>query len=107
MGGAMLIQVNSDNNIIATEALTREVESVVESSLGRFDNRLTRVEVHLTDENSSKGGNDKRCVMEARPNGLPPMAASDVAPTLEQAIAGAAEKLERVLESRFGKLNDR
>ena len=66
---------------------------------------LTRVEVHLSDENGGKSGpKDKRCKMEARPKGHQPILVSHDADSLTQAVEGAAEKLEHALEHLFGKL---
>lgn len=104
----MHIQVNTDRHITAAAELTRQVEATLKNSLDRFGNRITRVEVHLSDENSRKAGSDdKKCVLEARLAGLQPMAVSHQAATLEQAIDGAVGKLERALDSRLGKLNRR
>jgi len=101
----MLIQVNTDDNIEGREALAAQVEAVVERALGRHGDQITRVEVHLGDENSHKGGQaDKRCVMEARLEGRQPTAVTNHAPTLDLAISGAAEKLQRVIESTLGRL---
>jgi hypothetical protein len=102
------IQVNTDDNIEGREALARRVEAEIKAALGRFEDRLTRVEVHLSDENAGKAGSDdKRCLIEARPAGLRPVAVSHRAATLEQAYAGAAGKLRNLLESTFGRLSDR
>jgi ribosome-associated translation inhibitor RaiA len=104
----MQIQVNSNNSVVAHEGLTREVEATVEAAVRRWRNRITRVEVHLNDLNSHKGGaQDKRCLLEARVGGLQPVAVSHKAATVQEALAGAADKLERALESTFGRLNDR
>jgi ribosome-associated translation inhibitor RaiA len=65
----------------------------------------TRVEVHLSDENGDKPGpHDLRCQLEARPKGHQPISVTHKADSLEQAIDGAAEKLEHALEHLFGKL---
>jgi len=66
------------------------------------------VEVHLSDENSDrKGGNDDmRCVMEARLEGRQPIAVTDQAATLDQAVRGDANKLARLIESTLGRLRD-
>lgn len=104
----MLIQVNTDNHITGSEELTHEVQSVVARSLGRFGERITRVEVHLSDESSiAKSGNaDKRCAMEARLAGLKPMTASHQSASLEEAVEGAADKLEKMLRRTLGRLDD-
>jgi len=104
----MQIQVNTDNHVEGGEELTRQVEAVVEGALGRFSDRVTRVEVHLTDESSSSKSrdNDKRCVMEARLNSLQPITVSHDGSSLEQALDGAADKLEKTLKRTVGRLYD-
>lgn len=104
----MQIQVNTDNHTDGSAELTRQGQDVVEESLGRFGDRITRVEVHLSDENSSEksGGNDKRCVMEARLSGLQPITVSDEGSSLEQVLTGAADKLETTLKRTLGRLDD-
>jgi ribosome-associated translation inhibitor RaiA len=83
------------------------VQGVVEGRLERFSRRITRVEVHLNDLNSTKlGERDKRCMMEARLGGMKPIAVSHEAPTLTEAIHVAADKLERAIEHTLGRLED-
>lgn len=99
----MQIQVNTDKNIQG-EDLPERVRTIVSSALERFSGRVTRVEVHLSDENSHKAGSDdKRCLLEARLSGLQPIAVSHHAHALPQAIDGALDKLKRALESALGK----
>ncbi len=101
----MQIQVNGDSNISANEERRRKVETDVGHALRRFADQITRVEVHLSDSNGDKGGSrDKHCLMEARPAGHDPVVATNEAATLEDAIHGAAQKLERHLENLFGRL---
>lgn len=103
----MKIQINTDNNIEGSDELTQQTQVAVESALERFSQRITRVEVHLSDENSSrKGGTDKRCVMEARLEGMQPVAVTDQAENMEQAVNGAADKLEKLLDHELGRLSD-
>ncbi|MDQ8204742.1 HPF/RaiA family ribosome-associated protein [Pelagicoccus sp. SDUM812003] len=93
----MKIQVNTGHNIDGRETMAEHITSVVESTLGHLTEHVTRVEVHLSDENSEKGGQDKRCLMEARLERHRPIAVSDEAETSHQAIAGAAEKLKKAI----------
>lgn len=103
----MQIQINTDNNIEGREEFATHVKGVVESALSRFSDRLTWIEVHLSDENSDKSGqDDKRCTMEARLEGRQPTAVTHAAATLDQAVDGAADKLGRLLESALGRLRD-
>jgi ribosome-associated translation inhibitor RaiA len=101
----MHVQTHTDASINGSEKLAARVEAVVEDALERFANQVTRVEVHLSDENSAKGGaDDKRCVMEARIENRPPTAVTHKAATLDEALTGAAAKLARSLERALGRL---
>ena len=104
----MQIQIDTDHNIEGNEALTAQVSSVVEYALSRFSDHITRVDVHLSDENSDKkgGDNDIRCLMEARLEGRQPIAVTHQAATLDQAVDGAADKLTRLIESTLGRLHN-
>jgi ribosome-associated translation inhibitor RaiA len=104
----MQVLLNTDRHVTASEELTARVQAEVSASMERFGERVTRVEVHLGDENSGKAGAaDKRCVMEARPAGRAPVAVSAQAASYELAITAATEKLERALASQLGKLDAR
>jgi ribosome-associated translation inhibitor RaiA len=103
----MEIQINTGSNIEGVDEFARRVEEEIETVLGRFSDQITRIEVHLNDENAEKnGGSDKRCLIEARLAGRDPEAVTHNASSIEQAYAGAAKKLRRVLDARLGKLND-
>ena len=103
----MEIQINTDHNIEGHEALAAQVSSVVEGALSLVSDHITRVEVHLSDENSAKGGqHDKRCLMEARLEGRQPIAVTDEAATMNEAVDGAADKLARLIESNLGRVRD-
>ena len=101
----MKIQVNTDSNIQGREALVAQVTASVEHALKRFQESVTRVEVHLSDQNGDKSGQqDKRCVMEARLEGRLPVVATDDAATTDQAVRGAADKLSRLIDSQLGRV---
>ena len=104
----MKIQINSDHNIVVDAHLSEVLESSVADTLTHLEDRITRVEVHLSDVNGNKSGNDdKRCMMEARPAGQSPVAVTDEAATVEEAVHGAANKLKKLLEHHFGRLEQR
>jgi len=103
----MQIQVNTDANIEGRDDLVRQIEAEINTTLSRFSDQITRVEVHLSDENAGKPGRtDKRCLMEARPAGRQPIAVSHEGATLEEAYSGAAKKLRSSLESTLGRASD-
>jgi ribosome-associated translation inhibitor RaiA len=102
----MHIQINTDHNIEGREVLAAHISGVVERVLSRLRERITRVEVHLSDETSHKSGwNDKRCMMEARIEGRNPIAVTHQAATVHEAVDGAADKLTRLIESTLGRLH--
>lgn len=105
----MQVLVHTDNHIEGTEGLSRHVEAVVRAALDRFTDQITRVEVHLHDQNSAhkSGDHDKRCLMEVRLAGMQPIAVSHDGATLDQVLDGAAEKLERTLDRTLGKLGEK
>lgn len=107
----MQVLVNSDHHFVGGEDLTERVQGVVEDRLGRFEGRITRVEVHLHDLSGGKPGErdtpqKPRCLMEARVGGMKPIAVSHEAPILIEAIQAAADKLARALEHALGKRQD-
>ena len=104
----MQININTDKTIERHKGLDDHVESVVQSAIARFGEHITRVEVHLSDDNNKKsadGGN--RCLLEARVTGYQPIAVSDHSEHLHLAITGAADKLKRALDSALGRLHDK
>jgi hypothetical protein len=105
----MDLQFNTDNQIDGDAAMQDRAREIVDGALSRFAARLSRVELHLADENSpAKGGSaDIRCTLEARPEGLRPLAVTHHDADPDAAMRGAARKMVRALKSEFGKLDDR
>ena len=101
----MQIQINTDKNVSGHEALAQSVEDVLRRVLSRFSDQITRIEVHLSDENSAakSGMTDKRCLLEVRLAGLQPIAVSEQAQTVGQAVTGAAQQMVHLLETELGK----
>jgi hypothetical protein len=94
------IQINTDHNIEGHEALAADTTDVVGRALRRFSDHITRVEVHLGDENGPKEGqNDMRCMLEARIEGRPPIAVTHHADTIQLAVDGAANNLVALIEN--------
>ncbi|HKI53835.1 MAG TPA: HPF/RaiA family ribosome-associated protein [Anaerolineales bacterium] len=102
----MQIQINTDHNIEGHEALAAHFSDVIANALSHFRDHITRVEVHLSDENSDKkdGYDNMRCMIEARLEGFSPIAVTDQATTLDEAVDGAADKLTNLIETTLGRL---
>jgi hypothetical protein len=105
----MKIQVNTDRNVEGSDALVVMVEAEVQTALEHFEDRLTRVEVHLGDESGEKDRSspDKRCLLEVRPAGMQPVVVTNSADTLEEAVVGATRKMQSLLNSTFGRIDGR
>lgn len=79
-----------------TDPLREHVEQRLRFALGRFAGRLQRVRVRLWDENGPKGGEDKRCSVEASGAGVD-VRVDDRDPDLYAAISRAAERASRTV----------
>ncbi len=100
----MQIQISTDHNIEGNEDMVAATTDAVAHALRRFSDHLTRVEVHLADENGPKGGeNDIRCVLEARIEGRQPIAVTHHASTVALAVHGAASNLVTLIETTLGR----
>lgn len=100
----MQVYINSDKNITADSRLISFVRGKANHALDRFKDRLTRVEIHLSDVNSHKFGTaDKRCMIEARPAGRQPVAVTMLAANVKSAISGSLSKLQSALDKYFAR----
>lgn len=100
----MQFQFNSDSSVMGTENVAERIENQVREKIARFEDRLTRLEVHVSDENARKGGgDDKTCMIEARPRGGKPIGVTEHAGDVDAAARKAASTMAQRLERVFGK----
>lgn len=100
----MQIQINTDRNLEVRQAFADELKAEILEKLHRYADQVSRVELHLSDINAARATpSDKRCVMEARVDGLPPVAVAHDAQSLRQAVHGATDKLLRAIDSALGR----
>jgi ribosomal subunit interface protein len=101
----MQVQIHTDHHIEGTEAMGKWVSSAVTDALSRFSGQISRVEVHLSDENGGKktSPENKQCTLEARLDGHQAVAVENHAANLDQALDGAADKLVRLIENTLGR----
>lgn len=100
----MQIQFNTDNNVDGSAELIAFLSNILAEGLHRFKDQITRLEVHLSDEDGNKEGqDDKRCLLEARLEGMNPVAVTNLANTDEKAVKGASDKLKALLTTTLGK----
>lgn len=99
------ILIQTDKNIENSAGLEEHVRNSVNKAMAHFDERLTRVEVHLRDVNGDKyGDRDHECMMEARLRGLKPLAVTHADSNLHLAIAGASERLRNAVSNLVGRM---
>ncbi|RAR47615.1 HPF/RaiA family ribosome-associated protein [Flavobacterium lacus] len=103
----MQIQYNISNIGEEDQRIVERLDDLFNSNLSRFTEKITRLEVHLSDENSHKEGqNDKRCMLEARIAGVSPIAVTSQASSFDEASKIASGKLKNKLDTIFDKLKN-
>ncbi len=101
----MTIQFNTGSNVQGSETMQDRFKDIIANKLDRFADQITRVEVHLTNVNGKKEGqDDKRCMLEARLEGLQPVAVTSNSDTYDGAVSGAIDKMKTSLDTVIGKL---
>jgi ribosome-associated translation inhibitor RaiA len=100
----MQFQFNTDSSVMGKQEVATRIENQVRQKLARFEDRLTRLEVHVTDVNGRKhGADDKHCTIEARPRGGRPIGVTGKAADVDAAARIAAGTMAERLERVFGK----
>jgi hypothetical protein len=103
----MQIQLNTDKHVHGDDSLNAWVDHELRERLGRFGDHITRIEVHLSDINGTRvSDQDKRCKLEARLAGRQPVVVSHDAGKVADAMFGAADKLQRLLDTTLGRTRD-
>ena len=81
-----------------TAGLRVHVEQRLQYTLSRFQERVARVAVRLSDINGPRGGVDKHCHLQLRLRGLPDIVIKDTEADLYVAVDRAAQRAGRTLE---------
>jgi ribosome-associated translation inhibitor RaiA len=101
----MTIQINTDKTLTGEKRSIDFFTSQIAEALERFESHITRIEVHLKDENGKKDGlNDISCLLEARLEGRQPIAITNQASTVDLAVTGAIDKIKAAIETIVGKI---
>ena len=101
----MIVQINTDKTIDGNEKHQNYFTSQIEEGLDKYKSYITRIEVHLSDENGKKEGvNDVKCMLEARLESRAPIAVTQQADAVELAVSGAIDKLKNSLETILGRI---
>ena len=101
----MTIQINTDKTITGEKRSIDFFTSQIAEALQRFESHITRIEVHLKDENGKKDGfNDVSCLIEARLEGRQPIAITNQANTIDLAVSGVLDKIKTAIETILGRI---
>lgn len=104
----MKLQFNTDKNIQGTETLEAIVSEKINHGLKHFADKITRIEVHLSDQNADKTGpEDKQCKIEARIEGMQPIMVVGTNDSKERAVDEAVDKMKATLSTVFGKMKNK
>jgi ribosome-associated translation inhibitor RaiA len=100
----MKIQFNTDKTLTGYERQQNQYTSLIQEELKRYQSQITRIEVHLSDENGQKAAlNTIRCLLEARLEGMNPIAVTHQDDKVELAVSGAIDKLKVSLDTILGR----
>lgn len=84
-----------------TGALEKHVQDRLRFTFSRVADRVRRVRISLSDINGPRGGVDKRCLIEARLDGLPSVVIQDLQSDMYIAIDRAAGRAARSVMRRL------
>jgi hypothetical protein len=98
----MIIQLNTDENILGSEKLKNYLISLIREGLSRFSEHITRIEIHLSDKMDVKGVRMTNAVC-LKPNGKqpPPIAVTIDRNTLEHVVSDALDKLNSSINKQL------
>ena len=104
----MKLQLNTDKNIQGTEMLETYVSEIIRNGLKHYVDKITRIEVHLSDQNADKGGiDDIQCKIEARVEGMKPVMVVSKSGSKEKALDDAIYKMKATLDTIIGKMKNK
>jgi ribosome-associated translation inhibitor RaiA len=100
----MIVQINTGKTLNADYQKQEYYTTQVKKSLKRHESKITRIEVHIKDENGNNDGiGDLSCTMEVRLKDRQPIAVTCEADTMALALDGAIEKIKNSIETILGK----
>ncbi len=92
----MQVEIHA-HGFVLTEDLRAHVGQRLQFALNRFQERVVRVAVHLSDSNGPRGGVDQHCHLQLRLRGLPDIVVKDTEADIHVAVDRAAQRAGRTL----------
>ena len=87
--------------------LRNHTERRIRSALTRFDERITRVSLWLSDVNGPKGGNDKNCQVQIVMSGKPDVVIEETRENLYVAINRAIDRAGQTVVRKLDRQRSR
>ena len=105
----MQILLHADPHTDGSQRMSEHLNTVVQDTMARFTDHITRVEAHLSNVHSQAqhGSDNIHCTLEARLVGLDAIVVKDHASNTHQAIDGAVRKLQRAVGTELAKQETR
>jgi hypothetical protein len=100
----MKTQINTHKSADGDQRQQAIFSTIIAVALKKIQSHITRIEVHLSDQNGIKEGlNNILCLLEARLEGMQPMAVLCQVDTIDMADNGAIDKSKNSLETILGR----
>lgn len=96
----MQIEISTDSHI-SGRALPGLVRRWTHPALMRFSEHLSHLNVNIMSDDGAMSFDAKRCTLAVSCAGFPPCEVEHQAKTVESAVKGAAQALERLLDGIF------
>jgi ribosome-associated translation inhibitor RaiA len=105
----MQVLLHADPHTDGSHLMAEHLSTVVKAAMGRFGERIMKVEAHLSDVNgqAKSSADEIHCTLEARLVGLDAVVVKDQAGNAHQAIEGALRKLKRAVGAEIAKHDPR
>lgn len=99
----MTVQINY-GDVESSDSLSQYTNDKLTSALSAYQDRVTRVEVHLRDDKQGRTGpDDLRCMMEVRLAGDNPFSVEARGEDMYVVVNDAAGKLKRAVAKHVGR----
>jgi ribosomal subunit interface protein len=93
-------------NLRLNRSLKEYCERRLQFALGRFEEKLGRVVVRLSDVNGPRGGVDKRCQVDVLVRGRRPLRVESTDVSLHSAVDEAAQRVAQAVLRVLGRERD-
>jgi ribosome-associated translation inhibitor RaiA len=99
----MLVKIHAQGFELSP-AINNFAESKARLAMGIYRDKIRRVDIYLSDANGPKGGEDRVCKIQLKPDRLAPIVVQETATDLYEAISICCHRSKRAASRRFDRL---